>query len=315
MKKLPLVIFGIKIEKSLFGKKPKSTNEDPVGAIIRGFSPLTSTLNKEELDNYYGDGYFEPFNVVQMQVFPGYMELALDLFVLEVHEWYNKINLGDIVDTNNGKAIVFGYELPENWEDLKLKVDTTAKKWAFTIVENGLVITVGLPPVAIAIPSSYWTNSTKNISTLKDLIISNISPNEFIGWLDYAESLTREDNEDGNRIFSHIIKSVIKTQGDKSRNLAYIYWRIAQANERKATSFFIGKGGKDKIVLIPLIWLKMAYKIYSDTLPYEKNASQFNHPKIEDIDSEIKNCQKSFSDVNDTEIGEIFYDFLKQYEI
>ncbi len=315
MKALPTVLFGIKIEKSLFGKMPKSAIEDPARAIFKGLMPPSLNQEKEEMINFYGEGYFEPFDVVQMRIFPGQVDLLTGLHLFDAKYWYERLVLGEIVDTNEGKALVFGYVLPENWGELQLKANPTQKRWEFTIIEDGALVHIGLPPVAISIPASYWTNSSKKLSALTQLTISDMSPNEFSGWLDYADSLVRSKDDNGNRVFAYLMKSVIEHYGVQSCRIAYIYWRIAQVCERNAVIVFGSNHNENKFVSESLAWLKKARQIYSNIDSFDRYEGQLGNPKLEEIDAKIAYCRTEFADITENEINEIFTGFFSLYTV
>lgn len=290
--------------KSLFGKMPKSARDDSENAFAISFNPMELLNNDEEMVDFYGDGWFEPQDIVQMQVFPGQFDLLTSLYVLDQDDYFD-FAPGNLIDTKEDKAIVFGYSIPKNWEERQLKVDPTNKKWVFELLYNGKFRRFVPPLVAISVRPSSWTNSTKKLSELKQLTISDMSPNEFIGWLDYADSLIRGSDENGDQVFAYLMKSVIELHGAASNRLAYICWRIAQANERFTTLSDSG------LYLNSLPWLKKARQIYDHSKPFDKYESQLANPKLEDIDEKITKCLKKYNDITDIQVENEFTSFLE----
>jgi hypothetical protein len=145
---LPLVIFGLKIDRKYFGKKPKNSNPlldlSPLMAIDIAFGEI-------EMTNFYGEGSFMPYDVVQMRSHPREHSLEDNLFVFNYKDCL-KLKLGDKIETESGDSCtIFGYTFPENWEEIGIKViDESNSRFTFAIVKNNKVMeSILLPPVGI----------------------------------------------------------------------------------------------------------------------------------------------------------------------
>ena len=122
---LPWVIFAIKLDKRYFGKRPKSG--DTTASLLHAFLPFSKTTDEEELINFYGEGTFAPLDVVKMQCWPGYLDLADSLFPYPASE-ASELEPGQIIEfSDTGEQIViFGYELPADWEERRIRVVKTS---------------------------------------------------------------------------------------------------------------------------------------------------------------------------------------------
>jgi hypothetical protein len=144
-----LVIFGIKINRKHFGRKPL----DKSNLILR-YDPMYQmdiANGNIEMENVYGEGSFIPYDVVPLQPYPGDHTFSTNFYLFEKSD-HSILKLGDLVETQIGTpCTIFGYILPPNWEEIGLKVvDDSNDRFTFALVENDQIVSeIILPPVGI----------------------------------------------------------------------------------------------------------------------------------------------------------------------
>lgn len=168
-----LAVFGIKIDKSLFGKCSKSAL-DSLGPITASFMTRSWSTNNE-LANIYGEGYFEPYD----EVYLWNTEMAFSLVVLDPDDYCYKVRLGEVISVKHSElvrdyyiyddeefsissksnikdviyhAVVFGYALPENQDLIDLCIHDEDGEFIFHIADGFDRKIIKLPPLAIIIP-------------------------------------------------------------------------------------------------------------------------------------------------------------------
>jgi hypothetical protein len=155
-----LTFFGIEIDKSFFGKKPAG---DHAKSMMDSFSPAYRKGRGDwKRVNQYGEGFFKPYDVVALSDFSGDLTLEYGLKVFNLSD-FEKLYLGQEINTSKGTYKIFGYKLPEDWENIGIKVvDESYKKtsffgeknkiYKFALVKNDIIQkTIRLKPVGIII--------------------------------------------------------------------------------------------------------------------------------------------------------------------
>jgi len=150
---LPTVIFGIEISKKYFGKKPKSPDNSLLG--LSPFLQMKIACGEVELENFYGEGSFKPYDIVQLQSFSGDDTLFDNLYKLTKTE-SQKCKCGDKFLTEDGTiGKIFGYEIPSNWEEVGIRiVDDSDNKFTFIKRDDKQVVSkVEFPLIGIIQPN------------------------------------------------------------------------------------------------------------------------------------------------------------------
>jgi hypothetical protein len=170
---VPIALFGIRIEKDLFGKYDK-TYGNPQFADLLDRNPFP---DPENLVNVYGEGFFEPYTYCTLFN----KDLFYRLIVLDAEKYCYKVKLGEIIVINRNShvadfhinsnnmtdnhlefhdkvdedyAIVFGYSLPKNHEELDFCIHKENGQLLFYIPYGLTSEVIKFSPLAIIIPKS-----------------------------------------------------------------------------------------------------------------------------------------------------------------
>ncbi|MDP3012887.1 MAG: hypothetical protein Q8M92_01505 [Candidatus Subteraquimicrobiales bacterium] len=149
----PMVIFGIRIEKELFGTCSKSAM-DSSGARMADLVPYSSATDGEQV-NIHGPGFFEPYDYLHLWN----KDIDNLVIILEADKYCYNVMLGDIVkigiqDERVEHAIVFGYQLPSNHEEIDLQIHEEHGQFIFHVADGIKRKVIKLAPLAVFVPKN-----------------------------------------------------------------------------------------------------------------------------------------------------------------